>query len=238
MMKLWKFWENDKCPCCQEENETTFHLIYCEDEGMAMTWQDSLKELDTWLLEEDTAPEISACIMKTLTPREPTDFKEFGKGLATQAAKDQDRIGWFHFVEGKIAQSWETAQHEYYMRKGSDKSGRTWASGLVTQLYTLPHNQWTYRNRVLHERDAQGLRIKEGEDLENLIDAQFEIGTNGLSPSDWHFIARGREEIRQLSASDKKAWLSGITIARDDTASVTSRTMAEMRANMHRLLRN
>lgn len=238
MMKLWKFWEHNKCPCCQEENETTLHLIYCEDEGMIMTWQDSLEDLDTWLVEEKTAPKIAECIRKTLTPREPTAFEDFGEGLASQAAKDQDKIGWFHFVEGKIATSWETAQHEFYMRRGSDKSGRTWAAGLVTQLYTLAHNQWTCRNGVLHERDAQGLRIKEGEDLEKSIDAQFEMGTEGLQKADWHFLIRGREEIRNLSASDKKAWVSGITIARDDAASVTSRTMAEMRANMHRWLRN
>lgn len=196
-----------------------------------------MEELETWLAEEDTAPDITECIMQTLQPREPTAFEQFGKGLATQAAIDQDMIGWFHFVEGKMAISWEAAQQEHYRRKCSNKSGRTWAMGLVTQLYTLAHNQWIYRNSVLHERDAQGLRIKEGEDLENSINEQFEIGVDGMNPADWHFIERGREEVGNLSVSDKKAWLSGITIARDDAASVTSRTMADMRATMHRWLR-
>jgi len=104
------------------------------------------------------------------------------------------------------------------------------------QLYSILHNQWTYRNSVLHERDAQGLRIKEGEELEQQIETQFELGRDGLNPSDWHYIERGRTEVGNLSASDKKAWLSGITIARESAVTATARAAANMRANMHRWL--
>lgn len=76
--------------------------------------------------------------------------------------------------------TWEKTQDEYYLANGSNKLGRTWVAGLVNQSYSLLHNQWTYRIGILHERDAQGLRIKEGEELEKSIDAQFELGKDGL----------------------------------------------------------
>lgn len=120
----------------------------------------------------------------SLGPREPTSFASQSKGTAVQAATEQDTIGWYHFIKGKVAKAWEQTQHSYYMTKGLSKSGRSWAAGLVTQLYTLVHNQWLYRNGVLHETDAQGLRIKEGEALENSINTQFELGIDGLDPLD------------------------------------------------------
>lgn len=205
MMKIMQFWEHDKCPCCQEPGETTFHVVWCPDKGMANQWEDSMEELEMWMSEEDTDPDLMDCISKTLAPRDPTSFELNSYGSATKAAADQDLIGWHHFTHGKIAKSWETAQHNYYLSIGSPKSGRSWAAGLVMQLYSMVHNQWTYRNGVLHEKDAQGLRIKEGEALERSIDSQFELGRDGLNPTDWHFIERGIEEVKNLHVSDKKA---------------------------------
>lgn len=132
MMKLWKFWEHDKCPCCQEPGETTTHLIWCADSGMANRWEESLEELEEWMSEEETDPDIMECILTALKPREPMHFSGHCEGgSAKQAAASQDEIGWYHFVEGKIAKSWEQAQHEYYMTKGSTKLGRGWAAGLA-----------------------------------------------------------------------------------------------------------
>ena len=34
MMKLWKYWDTDTCPCCQSVPETTLHLLECPNEQL------------------------------------------------------------------------------------------------------------------------------------------------------------------------------------------------------------
>jgi hypothetical protein len=72
-----------------------------------------------------------------------------------------------------------------------------------------------HRNAVLHERDAQGLKLKEGQELMEAIHAEFLLGTEGLHTRNQHYIMRGLDHILALPAANKKAWLSGIHIARE-----------------------
>lgn len=132
-----------------------------------------------------------------------------------RAAEDQDKIGWFYFTEGKISKLWAEAQQAYYHTHHSRRSGQGWAGQLVDHLLALTHSQWTTRCDILHERDNNGLRIREGVELETAISNQFRLGLEGLHPRDHHFISRGHSQVTDMHGQEKKAWLSGILIARD-----------------------
>ena len=34
----WQFWDHNHCPCCQQDNEMTAHLLICPHFGMRSTW--------------------------------------------------------------------------------------------------------------------------------------------------------------------------------------------------------
>jgi hypothetical protein len=67
---------------------------------------------------------------------------------------------------------------------------------------------------VLHERDAQGLKLKDGRALKEAVQNQLALGLDGLHAQDHHYISRGHACILALPADNKQAWLSGIRLAR------------------------
>ena len=96
----------------------------------------------------------------------------------------------------------------------------------------MSHSQWAHRNAVLHERDAQGLQQKEGQDLLEAIHDEFLLGTEGLHARDCHYITRGLDHILALPAASKKAWLCGIHLARETYQESEARELSGMRACM------
>jgi hypothetical protein len=103
-----------------------------------------------------------------------------------------------------------------------------WAAGLITNLLSVTHSQWMHRCAVLHERDAQGLKIQEGRDLLAAIQIQFALGLEGLHARDHHYISRGHACVHALPAANKKAWLRGIYIARETYLASEARELEGM----------
>ena len=97
------------------------------------------------MLETDTAPTISDCLLQTLTTRNPTQlFTAFCMPTALRAAQAQDRIGWLHMIEGKISKQWRCIQMAHYLTINSCRSPTKWAAGLITNLLSMTHSQWLH----------------------------------------------------------------------------------------------
>jgi hypothetical protein len=54
MMKIWKFWEHSRCPCCDHGDETKEHLLTCPHPSCSNAWLESLTGLRTWMIGVDT----------------------------------------------------------------------------------------------------------------------------------------------------------------------------------------
>jgi hypothetical protein len=215
MMRNWDFWDHSRCPCCQHVREDKLHLMTCPHEDCAETWHQSLLGLESWMMDNDTDPDIRESILLTLDTRDPTSsFTTFSNPRTLGAAQAQDRIGWLHTTEGKISSHWAKLQANYYLSMDSPRSPHKWAAGLVTNLLTVTHAQWMHRCSVLHERDSQGLKLQEGRELLASVQQQFALGVDGLLTKDHHYIRRGWDCILALPAANKKAWLTGIILAR------------------------
>jgi hypothetical protein len=237
MMLNWGFWEHSKCPCCSHPREDKIHLMTCPDADCAEIWQASLFGLEVWFEDMDTAPEIRDCFLFTLATRDPNQsFAASGSALVLSAAQAQDSIGWLHTTEGKISQQWQGLQRAHYRSIGSCRSSRKWAAGLITNLLSITHSQWKHRNAVVHERDAQGLKLQASRDLKAAIEAQFSLGVEGLHARDRHYLTRGQQYVMALPAANKKAWLSSIRIARDTYSTSEAREVESMQAVMRKWL--
>ena len=82
---------------------------------------------------------------------------------------------------------------------------------------------------MLHERDVQGLKLKQGQELLAAIQNQLALGLEGLHVRDHHYITRGSACILALPAANKQPWLSGILIARETYLDSEAREMGGMR---------
>jgi hypothetical protein len=234
MMHNWGFWEHSHCPCCQHVREDKLHLLTCPHPDCKDTWRDSLLGLEAWMIDMDTDPAIQECILLTLETRNPEQsFTTYSNPHTLQAAAAQDRIGWLHTTEGKLSQHWQQLQSDFYCSIESRRSPGKWAAGLSTNLLMVPHSQWLHCCAVLHERDAQGLKLQEGQALLAAIEEQFSLGLDGLHARDQHFLLRrGKDCILALPGANKKAWLSGVRIAREAYHASEAREVDGMRTFM------
>jgi hypothetical protein len=107
-------------------------------------------------------------------------------------------------TDGKISKHWRRIQMMHYRTINSRRSPTKWAAGLITNLLSVTHSQWLHRCAVKHERDAQGLKLKEGWELTAAITAQLALGVDGLHARDRHYITRGHDQIFALPAAIKK----------------------------------
>jgi len=187
----------------------------------------------------DTDPGIMECILLGLETRDPTQlFAEYSQPHTLQAAQAQDRIGWLHTTDGKLSAKWRLVQAAYYRSIDSRRSPGKWAAGLITNLLMVTHSQWLHRCAVLpsHARDAEGLKLKEGQELQAAIQEQFLLGLDGLPARDHHYITRGEACVFALPQDNKKGWLSGIKIARQRYLDGEARELDGMRNLMQHWL--
>ena len=120
MQIRWQFWDHDHCPCCQQDDEMTTHLLMCPHFGMRSTWFLNVTLLQQWLEEVDTHPDIIFCFIKTLESRNPHQlFSAFSTPACQAAAVEQDSIDWQNFTVGKLSKWWRQLQALYYQDRAS-----------------------------------------------------------------------------------------------------------------------
>ena len=236
-MLRWGFWDHSRCPCCQTTVETTSHLLVCPSEKMLASWEKSVTNLESWLNSVETHPDITHCIVSTLRERDlSSSFARNSSTDTREAALAQDAIGWQNFVEGKISTIWKSIQQTFYSEISSRRTARRWCRGLVSHLLELTHDQWATRNGVVHERDAQGLKLAEGAELTAAIIEQYNLGTDGLHPRDHHYLSRSLATILELPVMEKRQWVSTIRSARELYGKTTNSSMHQMRTFMENWL--
>jgi hypothetical protein len=100
MQLLCGFWDQSRCPCCQQDNETTTHILFCNGHGANQEWINHVMNLSVWLIEVDTLSLIWWCITESLMEQRPTtSFVLHADHICHTAALEQDEIGWQNFME-------------------------------------------------------------------------------------------------------------------------------------------
>ena len=52
------------CPCCPDPDETTYHVLLCENPTRMKLFSRSVDKLEDWLERKDTGPELAEMIIK------------------------------------------------------------------------------------------------------------------------------------------------------------------------------
>jgi hypothetical protein len=105
---------------------------------------------------------------------------------------------------GQLSKAWVPLQDEYYASFGSKKTGRTWATGLVVQLWQLLWSHWQHRNNInnntMHPDKLQAIEL-----LGNCIQDDDETGfAEYMRPN----------MLRTYDAKSKLQWLELVDHAR------------------------
>ena len=215
-MALQRKWQDhSECPLCQQPDETTHHVIQCTDARADVCWNLQLQQLNQWLQERSTVPEISQVIISRLNAwRKNQPLLPLQVSPAVQAALDkQDQVGWWNFLMGRVITNFAEIQTQHFQALGWRRTGRTWLSALIRQLWDISFTMWEHRNQVLHG-DMTPRKLQLLRHLQQQAQEQFDEGTNGLLPEDHHWL-QDREAVLALDLMNLQLWHKSITLARE-----------------------
>jgi hypothetical protein len=106
----------------------------------------------------------------------------------------QDRIGWRRFMEGMICTQVVEIQHTYQRLCGTNRTRKSWATGLVINLMEITHGQWLYCNVVLHDSVLGALVTKRKEEIQQEIEKQQSLGPQDLQEEDQYLAEVNLED--------------------------------------------
>jgi hypothetical protein len=75
-------------------------------------------------------------------------------------------------------------QQQFYVVNGSQMSLDKWSSGLITWLLEIIHDQWFYRNFMVHNPVSGTIATAKKEEILLEIECQQELGDAGLLEED------------------------------------------------------
>lgn len=238
-MKLWGTWEHSQCPCCKADNETTDHVLSCNDTRMRHTWNEHVEGIETWLEATDTHPIIQECFLSVLRERDLNySFPTEADGHLRRAWHLQRALGWANFIEGKLVCEWQSIQARHLSCINSRKSASTWASNMVVHLLEMVHAMWTTRNGILHELATNGKKREVAQQMEQVIRDQFAAGNNELHPCDHHYLERGIDAVLSMDGIQQQAWIDGVEAARISYSENRDADIESMRQSLRHWLQS
>jgi hypothetical protein len=210
-----KKWKHDCCPRCGVANETTTHVLKCQDSRAKEQWKKSLESLDTWMKTQGTHPGIRAAIISHLTAWQidsvdPITLSQTFLNV-TEAVHNQNAMGWQAFMEGSPAQGWRECQQRYYVFTRSKKTGLRWLSALVRKIWQVSWDMWEHRNGILHDKEKGQAAVER----EARIRDEFEEGCTELDRDARLLFRPGRTAVLQYKAAQQRAWIARIEMARE-----------------------
>jgi hypothetical protein len=217
MLQRYRHQNHSDCPRCGVSGETTAHIIQCQESGAKSLWRNGIKSLEGWMLDNQGHPEMTRIICRQLQnwqmKREDPHLTP-SEGTLILACQQQQKIGWFNFIQGFLSLQWRVCQAEHLIRTKSKKSAILWMSRFQKRLFQIVWDLWDHRNKLLH---GAGDRMHPTS-LRNIDeDIQSEWNRNlDTLPSRYANLFTGTiDKILNFQPNEKKRWLTSIWAARD-----------------------
>ena len=208
------------CPRCNLFDETTAHILFCQDDQSENSRREALQDLERWLDTSHTRWDIKETIISSLTALQSTTmlhthvpFNPYDDTIFV-AARSQDMIGLQNLLEGFISTEWRTIMTHYYREIGSNRTALSGATGLHMQLQLFKRSQWTHRNSVVHARNQQGRKITSEKKIAARLKYQLELGIQYLPPHLHNLAAFSVESALKEPRSKMLSWLHHLETVR------------------------
>ncbi len=164
--------------------------------------------LDTWMAEVDTDPNLQDCMVEYAKGRGKVIMEEICRGKDTRFFRmvaDQDIIGWRRFMEGMVCKGLWEIQSTYSAVNGLNVFLEQWTTGVITKLkrwnvkLEATPGQWLYCCVQIHERCKGTQAMLRKEELQKEIEAQQEMGYQGVLDEDLYLAEVNLEELENNS---------------------------------------
>ena len=151
MLVRREYWLHSKCPRCGCDNETNLHVIQCPSPSNREQMQRCLNDFQEWMDSRHIDPTLSMDIHNIawawLRGDDVTVIPVESKSIA-----EQIKLGWNHFIMGRICKSFTNELHEFYLRKSSKRNSQNVTAQMIHWIWThLLRPTWNERNNHVHK---------------------------------------------------------------------------------------
>ena len=225
------------CPRCDQDNEDSTHVLQCQHPSARVKWSLATTALCDWMIDERTHPEFREAILQRLNEwrNQEEQIPVQGSRAVREAIQCQDAIGWENFIMGRLAPQLAQFQQHSYTQQHSRRTGQSWASHLINQLWLVMWAMWEQRNEVnTTELTAQGKR--ERSHLLAQITQEQAKGKASLAKADRGLMAHATA-MRTATNPEIKEWLKQVANARASHARNVAREHRSLRASQRLMQR-
>ena len=205
---------DDKCPCC-EEQEDTDHLLKCKNKDIQEVYDEKMKEIKEWM-KKNTSAEMTKGVVAVIEAfRNGTDLDLEGcnDNMVKAAAKQQFELGQRAFVGGWWSRRWTTLQHIYYREQGKKNKASIWIARLIIQIQDMIRNMWFERNIQLHNKEQSQHNERTHQQLNMRITKVYERLNKAapnkriLNGDERYYFSRKENEIKRKRIRSKNRWV-------------------------------
>jgi hypothetical protein len=202
------------CPLCQTEVETAVHVIHCQDPRATSQWEQSLRRLHDKLLSLGTEPNITTAILHYLrswynSSAPSLRIDPTALPLLAQAIEDQNQIGWYNFILGRLSLSWADCQQRFLQSLGRRSTSRRWVIALIRQLWEVAWDMWSNRIGIIHRSDFHR-QLQEMLQLDTEIRHHFRTSRTLVNPADERRLFSSLRRTLRLPRLAKLQWLDSV----------------------------
>jgi hypothetical protein len=215
-------------------------VVECKGIGATLTYTRALQKLGLHLKTLHTAPPIALAIITRLRQwRKYGDnhlppFRNHDLYGSHHAADDQDKIGWYIFLLGRLFKKWSDSQQRYIYSLHRKNSGRRWVSSVIQKARDIAWDIWEQRNDI-NQNTMHPWRAAEVVGIKAQLRVLYRGGSDSLLPIDHHLFSKLEATLQLGEPNLMLQWITSVLTAYRRAAVATKnikQTMTAERALM------
>lgn len=129
-------------------------------------------------------------------------------------ALGQDKIGWMHFLEGKVTGHIRPLQQMYLKTQKARINGQDWIKQLITRLIKISHTQWIVRNITLHDRQHGHLANLRREELAEEMERLHSMDPSEVTEESRFLLDFDIDDLAEGDVANQEHWILAMRAAR------------------------
>lgn len=203
---------DERCLSCSQEVENDEHLLTCKCESRK-TWRRHLLEQIRKAIEHHTDPVLMdilhqglALVFSSSATKgiEPLDYSTTYRSLI----REQNEIGWYNFLAGKMSVQWKHQQQEYWRRtkRKPNRAETKWTTKLLKTIWTQLHEMWLQRCSERHGPDKETRSSAQAELTKRTIRSLYALKDQCLH-EDQHIFYETADAHLQQNNNSLRHWV-------------------------------
>ena len=206
----------------------------CKGTGADATFALAVQKLETDMTAIDTAPHIVTAIIRRIQQwrkygdRALPRFKDHDQWGTQHAVREQDLIGWYQFLLGRVGRKWSDAQQRYIDSLYKRNTGRRWTISLIQKALDVAWDMWEQRNDIkhntLHPRAAAAVL-----DIKVQLQMLYRKGSTEFLSQDKLLFTKSEDTLLKGDSSEMLQWITSVLNATRRAAQAKNDAYATMK---------